>query len=93
MFRSEYSVGGPKKGVGSRGVDRNFDLRSFHDEVNFGTFAFADPVSLHFFEGIRPFEEIEILKKAFSISGNLKHPLAHRASFHRMVTSLGPRSL
>ena len=93
MLGCKDRIGYTKEGVGSCGINGDLNFSSFDKKVDFGAFAFSDPISLHLLEGVRPIEKIEVLKESFRIGGNLQHPLTHGAPFHRMAASFGARSL
>ena len=93
MLGCKDRIGYTKEGVGSCGINGDLNFSSFDKKVDFGAFAFPDPIPLHLLEGVRPLEEIKVLQESFRIGGNLQHPLTHGAPFHRMAASFGARSL
>ena len=46
--------------------------------MDFGAFGAADPVSLHFLEGVGPVDGVEVVEEALGVGGDAEHPLAHR---------------
>ena len=47
--------------------------------------ALTDPVALHFLDALRPIDQIEVVKQAFGVLGDLEHPLPHQAPFDRVA--------
>ena len=79
MFRRDNHVRCAEKGIGPRGVDGNRIVFAAVDfKVNFSTFAFSYPVSLHSLDGFRPIQTVQVLQKAFGVCGDFKNPLAYR---------------
>ena len=88
MFGSQHEVGGAEKSVGTRRENRDGFLKPFEPKADLGTFAAAYPVALKQFDRFRPVEAVEVGDKAFGISRDAEHPLAHRTAFHREAPHL-----
>ena len=59
MFGCEYHVGRAEKCVGARRKNTE-RVTSLGFEINFGTFATANPVALLFLDGVGPVDVFEI---------------------------------
>ena len=85
MFGGDGDEGHAEKGVGPGGEDRKAHLGVFHQKVDLGALAFADPVFLladHRFRPLPP-EFLKVLEEAFGIGGDFEKPLLQFPSLHR----------
>ncbi len=62
--------------------------RVFSFEGYVSTFATPDPISLHFFERMRPVNRVEIIKQTLRIVSDAEHPLTHWFANNRKPADL-----
>jgi hypothetical protein len=67
---------------------RNLQSAICNLKLDFGTFRFPDPVALHLLDALGPVEAVEVGEQALGVGGDAQHPLAHRATDHRMPAAL-----
>ena len=58
-------------------------------EHHFGALALADPVALHLFQGIGPFEGLEALEQALGVGAHAQLPLLHLLLLHGEAAAHG----
>ena len=85
MFGREHHVSRAKERVGPRGEHGNSEFGIRNSEFHLRPFAAADPVSLHLFERMAPFDRVEVVQQPLGVSGDAEHPLAHRLADDREV--------
>ncbi len=56
-------------------------------EVNFSTFALADPVALHFLDRVRPIEIVKVSEQSLGVLGDAQHPLLEGQTNNRMAAT------
>ena len=91
MFRRDHGERGAEQGVGTGGVDLHvFDaVRGFDLEMHGSAVGFADPISLHELDLLRPVDAIKIFDQTVAVCGDAHGPLAQLALEHREVTAFG----
>src|SRR4029434_3127764 len=83
MFRSEHQECTAVKRVGTRSENANLLIRVLNLEVDFRTFASADPVALEQFDSFGPIKSREFVEQSLRICSDTQHPLPHRSSHNR----------
>ena len=59
-------------------------------KLHLRAFAAADPVALHFLEGLAPVDLLQALQQALGVGGDAQHPLAHRPAHDGKAAHLAP---
>ena len=74
---SKHEVGCPENSVRAGGIHGNLFVvvRSGKEKVDFCSGTFANPISLHHFNGLRPVKFFQVFKEPLRIGGDLEHPL------------------
>ena len=77
MLGRKHHVGGAEEGVRPRRehTDRAARRRWREGEIHLGPLATADPVALHLLDGLRPVDQVQVIKQAFGIIGDAQQPL------------------
>ena len=88
-FGSQDHESDTEHGVGTGCKDGKFEVAVFYFELDFGTFAAADPVTLCFFQRVCPVDRLQSIQKPLCIGGYAQAPLTHDLLFHRIATTFG----
>ena len=92
MLGRDDHVGRAVKGVRAGGEDGQRVGMAVQLEGDFGAFGLADPVLLEALGGIGPVDMVEAFDELVGVGGDAQDPLADRATFDRVVASVGARS-
>ena len=88
MFRGQDHVSRAEQSVGPSCENRYFFLGIVQSKFHQRAFAAANPIALHFLERIAPVNAFQAFEQALGVSGNSKHPLAHRLACDRKSADL-----